>query len=153
MIPESGPGRTRRGAGAGHAIGCSVSSLTGLGGSITVAIEHGTLVMVMVVFAITQFPFVCEMIFYWALKWRQVRFLEKLFDEASSRLDDPNARTLALDYARTYLLDIGERLPVRPELNGTIELAPCQPTVAAGESQTDGPPTTDARVGRRWFRW
>jgi hypothetical protein len=100
-------------------IGAAITSCTGAGGAVTIALAHGSTAVALLVFGTMQVWGACELLCRWRLKWRHARLHEFLVRRAADNPEDENLRTLLVDFASTHLDDIGERLPVRPSFQQT----------------------------------
>jgi hypothetical protein len=59
---------------------------------------------------------ICELLCRWLLKWRYARLHEFLARKAAENPANQDLRTLLVDVASTSLADVGERLPIRRNL-------------------------------------
>ena len=110
------PNLSRRHTDPAGTIGAAITSCAGVGGAVTICASHGSHPVALLIFGFMQIWGICELICRWRMKWRYAQLYDYLVRKAVDQPDNQHLRTLLVDIASTHLDDLGERLPVRKEL-------------------------------------
>lgn len=111
--PARSPRRVR-------AAGAAVTSFAGAGAGTLVSAAHGSTVLAVLLVVSSQLWMAVELGFRCWLRWRHYKLQEDIIRAALQNPENECLRTLLVDVASTHLEDLGDRLPVRAQLDPTV---------------------------------
>lgn len=101
----------------GRTAGAAVTSCAGAGAGVLVSAAHGNSVVAILLVVSSQLWTAIEIGFRCRVRWRHYRMQEDIVRAALQQPENEWLRTLLIDVASTHLDEIGDRLPVRRQLN------------------------------------